>query len=255
MFTDLRDKIAVVTGGARGLGWQMAAALAGQGCHVALLDILESSDDGAARIARQHGVRAVGIRCDVTDPGSAAQAMAEVVDQLGVPQVLVNAAGICLHADALEVTPEDWRRVIDIDVNGVFFTSQAFVREVTKAGGSASIINVASMSAFAVNVPQRQVSYNAAKAAVQQMTRSLAVEWISKGIRVNAVSPGYFRSDMTKQFLETNAEMGEFWVSRIPVGRMGEPEDLDGVTIFLASDASRYVVGECIVIDGGYTLI
>ncbi len=255
MFTDLRDKIAVVTGGARGLGWQMAAALAGEGSHVALLDILESSGDGAARIAEQHGVRAVGIRCDVTDPGSAAQAMAEVVDQLGVPQVLVNAAGICIHADALEVTPEDWRRVIDIDVNGVFFTSQAFAREVTRAGGSASIINVASMSAFAVNIPQRQVSYNAAKAAVQQMTRSLAVEWIGKGIRVNAVSPGYFRSEMTKQFLETNAEMGEFWVSRIPVGRMGEPDDLDGVTIFLASDASRYVVGECIVIDGGYTLI
>jgi NAD(P)-dependent dehydrogenase (short-subunit alcohol dehydrogenase family) len=255
MFTDLRDKIAVVTGGARGLGWQMAAALAGEGSHVALLDILESSGDGAARIAEQHGIRAVGIRCDVTDPGSAAQAMAEVVDQLGVPQILVNAAGICIHADALEVTPEDWRRVIDIDVNGVFFTSQAFAREVTRAGGSASIINVASMSAFAVNIPQRQVSYNAAKAAVQQMTRSLAVEWIGKGIRVNAVSPGYFRSEMTKQFLETNAEMGEFWVSRIPVGRMGEPDDLDGVTIFLASDASRYVVGECIVIDGGYTLI
>ncbi|MGI8416504.1 MAG: SDR family oxidoreductase [Nakamurella sp.] len=255
MFTDLKDKIAVVTGGARGLGLQMATALAGQGCHIALLDILDLAGESAAGIATEHGVKAVGIKCDVTDPDSAAAAMAQVVEQLGVPQVLVNAAGICIHADALDVSPQDWRRVIDIDVNGVFFTSQAFARAVTKAGGAACIINVASMSAFAVNIPQRQASYNAAKAAVEQLTRSLAVEWIGSGIRVNAISPGYFRSDMTKQFLEANPEMGEFWVSRIPAGRMGEPDDLDGVIVFLASDASRYVVGECIVIDGGYTLV
>lgn len=254
MFTDLKDKIAVVTGGARGLGLQMATALAGQGCHVALLDILDARDS-AAGIAEQHGVRAVGIGCDVTEPASAAAAMAAVAQQLGIPQVLVNAAGICIHTDSLDVSPEEWRRVIDIDLNGVFFSSQAFAREVTAAGGAASIINVASMSAFAVNIPQRQASYNAAKAGVQQLTRSLAVEWIGSGIRVNAISPGYFRSDLTKQFLDSNPAMGEFWLSRIPAGRMGEPEDLDGIIVFLASDASRYVVGECIVIDGGYTLV
>jgi NAD(P)-dependent dehydrogenase (short-subunit alcohol dehydrogenase family) len=160
-----------------------------------------------------------------------------------------------VHKDAVDLTPEDWRKVIDIDLNGVFFSSQAFARQVLLAGDKATIVNVASMSAFAVNIPQRQASYNAAKAGVEQLTRSLAVEWIGNGIRVNAISPGYFRSDMTKQFIEQNPEMGEFWVSRIPAGRMGEPEDLDGVVLFLASDASRYVVGECIVVDGGYTIV
>jgi NAD(P)-dependent dehydrogenase (short-subunit alcohol dehydrogenase family) len=256
VFSDLRDQIAVVTGGARGLGLQMATALAGQGCHIALLDLLdEQAAASAAQVTADHGVRAVGIGCDVTDPESMTSAIAAVVQQLGSPRILLNAAGIAAHKDATEVTPDEWRRVIDIDLNGVFFASQAFARQVLLAGDKATIINVASMSAFAVNIPQRQASYNTAKAGVEQLTRSLAVEWIGHGIRVNAISPGYFRSDMTKQFIEANPEMGEFWVSRIPAGRMGEPEDLDGIVVFLASDASRYVVGECIVIDGGYTIV
>ncbi|MEJ7651238.1 MAG: SDR family oxidoreductase [Nakamurella sp.] len=255
MFDDLNGRHAVVTGGARGLGYQMATALARMGCSVSLLDILEDVTASAERLSAEFGVAATGIHCDVTDPASVTKAMNAAVAANSTPAVLINSAGIAVHGDSVDVTPHDWRRVIDIDLNGLFFTSQAFARVVFAAGGQASVINVASMSAFVVNVPQRQASYNAAKAGVEQLTRSLAVEWIDRGIRVNAISPGYFASDLTKQFLDGNADLGEFWVSRIPAGRMGQPEDLDGIAVFLASDASRYVVGECIVIDGGYSIV
>lgn len=255
MFEDLQGKHAVVTGGARGLGYQMATALARSGCAVSLLDVLDDVGASAERIADEFGVTTASAHCDVTDPESIAAALRTVIAVNGTPQVLIAAAGIAVHRPSEEIEPDQWRRIVDIDLNGVFFSCQAFAREVFAAGGTASIVNIASMSAFVVNVPQPQAAYNAAKAGVEQLTRSLAVEWIGRGIRVNAVSPGYFASDMTKQFLETNREMGEFWVSRIPAGRMGEPEDLDGVTVFLASDASRYVVGECLVIDGGYSIV
>lgn len=254
MFDDLAGKVAVVSGGARGLGYEMASALASQGCQIALLDLLDASDS-ATKLAQQYDVRTTSAHCDVTDPESVAAAVESAVDALGTPQVLVNAAGIAVHKDALELAPDEWRRVIDINLNGLFFVSQAVGRQVVDAGGTASFINIASMSAFAVNIPQRQASYNASKAGVEQLTRSLAIEWIDKGIRVNAISPGYFRSQMTAQFIDDNPDMGKFWIERIPAGRMGEPEDLDGVTVFLASDASKYVVGEVIVIDGGYTIV
>jgi NAD(P)-dependent dehydrogenase (short-subunit alcohol dehydrogenase family) len=149
----------------------------------------------------------------------------------------------------------EWRRVVDINLTGTFLACQAFARSVLAAGGSGSIVNVSSMSAFVVNVPQRQAAYNASKAGVDQLTRSLAVEWVARGIRVNAIAPGYFLSDMTRQFIDANPETGEGWRARVPAGRLGEPPDLRGLVVFLASDASRYVVGESVVIDGGYSLV
>ncbi len=255
MFEDLRGKVAVVTGGARGLGLRMATALAGQGCDVALFDVLPAVADSASALAGSAGVRAVGVHCDVTDAASIEQAYAEAVGALGVPAILVNAAGITTWSDSLDTTPEQWRRVIDINLTGTFLTCQAFARAVIAGGGTGAVVNVSSMSAFVVNVPQHQVSYNASKAAVDQLTRSLAVEWISQGIRVNAVAPGYFLSDMTRQFVDSNPELAAGWVERIPAGRMGEPPDLDGLVVFLASDASRYIVGESVVIDGGYSIV
>lgn len=255
MFEDLAGKVAVVTGGARGLGYQMATALARAGCHVGLLDVSDRVAESAGTLGSEFGVPTASAVCDVTAPASVDAAIGAVADELGTPGVLIAAAGITIHADSLDTTPEDFRKVLDINLNGVFFSCQSFARRVIADGGRASIITIASMSAFAVNIPQRQVSYNASKAGVEQLTRSLAVEWIDQGIRVNAISPGYFRSDMTKQFIEQHPDLGEYWVSLIPAGRMGEPEDLDALTVFLASDASRYVVGECIVIDGGYSLV
>lgn len=255
MYEDLRGKIAVVTGGARGLGLQMAGALAAQGAEIALVDLLPEVTDSAAALAHARGVRTVGISADVTVSESIGGAVAAIAGSLGAPSILVNAAGITAWGDSIDVTADSWRRVIDVNLTGTFLSCQAFARSVLGTGGRGTIVNVSSMSAFVVNIPQHQASYNASKAAVDQLTKSLAVEWISKGIRVNAVAPGYFLSDMTKQFLDSNEELGKYWNTLIPAGRMGQPADLDGLVTFLASDVSQYIVGESIVIDGGYSVV
>jgi NAD(P)-dependent dehydrogenase (short-subunit alcohol dehydrogenase family) len=254
MFDDLRGRVAVVTGGGRGLGLEMADALASQGAHVALLD-QASSADAAAGLAERRGVRAMPLAADVTRPDELAAAFAQTGAVLGTPRILVNAAGISIWGDADEMPAEQWRKVLDVNVTGTFLSCQAFARTVLGAGVPGTIVNVSSMSAFVVNTPQHQSAYNTSKAAVDQLTRSLAVEWIGQGIRVNAVSPGYFLSDMTRQFIENNPELGAGWTARIPAGRMGDPADLRGLVTFLASDASRYVVGESVVIDGGYSIV
>jgi NAD(P)-dependent dehydrogenase (short-subunit alcohol dehydrogenase family) len=255
VYEDLKGKIAVVTGGARGLGLQMATALAAHGAEIALIDLLPEVTESAARLAQAKLVRTVGISADVTNADSIGGAIAAIAGSLGTPSILVNAAGITEWGDSIDVTPEKWRKVIDVNLTGTFFSCQAFARSVFAAGGGGAIVNVSSMSAFVVNIPQHQVSYNASKAAIDQLTKSLAVEWISRGIRVNAVAPGYFLSEMTRQFLDSNAELGKYWTHLIPAGRMGEPADLDGLVAFLASDVSKYIVGESIVIDGGYSIV
>ncbi len=254
MFEDLRGRVAVVTGGGRGLGLEMADALAEQGARIALLDLVV---DQAVpqRISATREVDAAGFVCDVTDTESIGRAFAAIERQLGTPGVLVNAAGIASWADSATVPAAAWRQVIDVNLTGTFLTCQAFAGAVVAGQGSGTIVNVSSMSAFVVNVPQHQAAYNASKAGVDQLTRSLAVEWADRGIRANAIAPGYFLSDMTRQFVDKNPEIGAGWRARIPVGRIGEPADLRGLVTFLASDASRYVVGESIVIDGGYSII
>ena len=255
MFEDLHGKVAVVTGGARGLGLEMADALSELGCAVALLDVGDGVESSAAGLGERRGVRTMGLHADVTDDAALAAAFDRVVGEMGTPAVLVNAAGIAAWSPAEEMPAAEWRRVIDINLTGTFLTCQAFARVVLAAGTGGSIVNVSSMSAFVVNVPQRQAAYNASKAGVDQLTRSLAVEWVERGIRVNALAPGYFLSDMTRQFIDANPEVGEGWRARVPAGRLGEPPDLRGLVAFLASDASRYVVGESVVIDGGYSIV
>ncbi len=255
MFEDLDGRVAVVTGGARGLGLEMADALAEAGCAVALLDVGNGLESSAAELGARRAVRTIGLHADVTDDVALAGAFDRVVDELGTPGVLVNAAGVAAWSEAEEMRAVQWRRVVDVNLTGTFLSCQAFARTVFRAAGTGSIVNVSSMSAFVVNVPQRQAAYNASKAGVDQLTRSLAVEWVGRGIRVNAVAPGYFLSDMTRQFIDSDPETGEGWRARVPAGRLGEPADLRGLVVFLASDASRYVVGESVVIDGGYTLV
>lgn len=254
-FTDLDGRVALVTGGARGLGYSVAEALAAQGCRVALLDVLPDVADSAERLAADHGVETTHAVTDVTSPDSVGAAFGHVAATLGTPQVLVTAAGITLWNDTVDVSPQEWRRVMAVNLDGTFFALQAFARGLLAAGRPGSAVLVASMSGSIVNLPQRQASYSASKAAVSMLAKATAVEWAARGIRVNSVSPGYFLSQMTRQFTDANPDLAAQWVGQIPMGRMGEPADLHGLVTFLASDASAYLTAQDLVIDGGYTAV
>lgn len=255
MELNLTGKTAVVTGGARGIGLTVARALAAEGLNVALLDLLDGVTDEAQRLADDFGVKAYGQRLDVTDQDATNAAFDAVRDELGTPQVLLTAAGIEINGDSIDVTAAEWRKVIDVNLTGTFFASQAFGRGLLDAGLPGSAILIASMSGLIVNVPQWAASYNSSKAAVAHLAKSLAVEWAAVGIRVNAMSPGYVLTDLTRQIIEREPELEAGWVSLIPQGRMATPEDLTGLVVFLASDASSYLTGQQLVIDGGYTAV
>lgn len=253
--TDLEGRTAVVTGGARGIGLAIARELATRGANLALGDLNPDVSDVAAELGAEADVTTLGTSLDVTDPDSVDAVFRTVTETLGPPDLLVNCAGITHARAAIDVTPAEWNRVLAVNLTGTFLTCQAFARSCVAAGSPGVVVNIASMSGRIVNVPQPQASYNASKAAVEALTKSLAVEWIPLGIRVNAVSPGYIASDMTRQFIDANPEMGAFWRSRIPTGEMGEPEDVAGLVAWLLSPAARYVVGQSFVIDGGYTIV
>lgn len=252
---DLEGTVAVVTGGARGLGYSMASALAAQGCPVALLDVLSEVDVSAGRLGQEFGVPTSAVRVDVTDREAVQAAFEQTVTILGTPEVLVTAAGVTVWTDAVDIDAEEWRRVMSVNLDGTFFAAQAFARRLVTSERSGSAILIGSMSGSIVNVPQHQTSYNTSKAAVAHLAKSLAVEWAGHGVRVNSIAPGYFLSQMTRQFTGQNPDLAAGWVSRIPLGRMGEPEDLHGLVVYLASEASGYLTGQDIVIDGGYTAI
>ncbi len=255
IYPDLAGRTALVTGGARGLGLAIARALAASGVRVALVDLSDDVAAAAEELARSSSVKTVGIVADVTDETRLAEVVAQAANTLGRATILVNSAGIGLDAGGLDMRREQWDRVMSVNVTGTFLASQAFARACVAAGTGGSIINLASMSARIVNIPQQQSAYNASKAAVEALTRSLAVEWLPHGIRVNALSPGYILTDMTRDFVAEQPEMARFWRERIPYGEMGTPEDVAGAVTFLASSQARYIVGQSIVIDGGYTLV
>lgn len=245
----------MVTGGGRGLGLSMARSLAARGADIALFDVLPRVESVAAELAARSGRQVVGHHVDVTDDESVLAGLDLASDALGVATVLVNAAGIAMDKPALETSTAEWRRVIDVNLTGAFVVCREFARRVVDAGLTASIVNIASMSGMVVNVPQQQAAYNTSKAGVSMLTKSLAVEWIPLGIRVNAIAPGYFASDMTREVAAREPQMRDEWLRRTPAGRMGEPDELGDLVAYLAGDGSRFVVGETVVIDGGYTLL
>lgn len=249
----LKGKTLLVTGGARGIGKCVAEAAAGAGANIVLVDVLEEVAQKSAReIAEKYGVKAVACRCDVTDPVQVDGLFEWCSKEVGDIQLLFNNAGICQHKDALTLAYTDWQRVIDVNLNGIFLVARAFARALVAKGLPGAIVNTASMSASIVNIPQEQASYNASKAGVRHLTKSLAVEWAKYGIRVNCISPGYIATDLIS---EVRRDWVEQWVASIPAGRMGKPEELCGAVICLLSDSSSYTSGCDMVIDGCFTCV
>jgi NAD(P)-dependent dehydrogenase (short-subunit alcohol dehydrogenase family) len=247
---ELKGRVALITGGARGIGKACAAALAEMGADVALLDIHKENLAAAVADMKAFGVRAVSSLCDVTVAGEVEDAFRQAVEAFGRLDILVNSAGITIWAKAEEMTEEQWDRVIDLDLKGTFLCCQQAARTMIPQK-SGSIINIASMSGQIVNIPQCQVSYNAAKAGVMQLTKSLAVEWAPHNIRVNSLSPGYTATEMTMTVPEYHAG----WEALIPMRRMARTDELIGAVVYLASDASTYTTGHDLVIDGAYTCV
>ena len=247
-------RVAVVTGGARGIGRAVAEVLVQAGARVAVadrdLDVAKSTAEALNEIRADS---AIAFEMDVTSKPSIAAAASQIAHALGAVDILVNNAGIVKNAPSIEVTEEDWRSVIDVNLNGVFYCSQVFGAEMVKAQKGV-IVNIASIAGEVPVRPQPQASYNASKAGVNLITKSLAVEWAKTGVRVNAVAPGYIATELTIAG-RSNPDWYPVWLSSTPLGRLGEPPEVARAVLFLASDAASYITGTTLTVDGGYTAI
>jgi len=243
----LTDRVAVVTGGNRGLGLAFTRALAQAGGRVG---IVARDDAKTADAIRELPEGVHGFHADVRSRADVERVVPEIVSVLGGVDILVNNAGACVHAPALEVTDEDWSEVVTTNLTGVWNCCQAFGRHMADNGGG-TIVNIGSMSGMIVNRPQWQPAYNASKAAVHHLTRSLAAEWAPLGIRVNALAPGYVKTEMAPV---DRPEFRQHWIDDVPMRRYATPEEIAPSVVYLASDAASFTTGTVLVTDGGYTL-
>lgn len=247
---NIKGRKALVTGAGRGIGKELAVTLAEAGCDVALFGLHKDTLAPVALEIEKLGVRCIYCEGDVARKSDVDRAFAETAKQFGSLDICVNNAGVSMQTPVEEIPETDWDHIMDTNMKGVFLCSQAAAR-IMIPRKSGSIINIGSISARIVNVPQKQAVYNTSKAGVVMLTRSSALEWAAYGIRVNTISPGYMKTEMT---LSTMKPLFPAWEALTPMGRLGEPKELRGALLFLASDAASYMTGHDLVVDGGYTV-
>ncbi|KAG9237659.1 hypothetical protein BJ875DRAFT_369441 [Amylocarpus encephaloides] len=260
----LEGRVGVVTGGARGLGLVMSQAMVISGADVAIVDLnKEEAEKQALELVasfKKENPGAVNIPkvtahyADVSSQESVEAAIAEVIEQHGKIDNLVTSAGFTENFEAINYPIDRVRKLWGVNVDGTYLFAIAVAKHLMERKAPGSMVFIGSMSGAIVNVPQPQAPYNAAKAAVRHLASSLAVEWAHAGIRVNCISPGYMLTALTKKILDDNPDLKKQWTSLIPQGKMGQPEDLMGAVTYLSSDASNYVTGADLRVDGGYTI-
>ena len=248
---DLSNRVAVITGGGRNIGLACAHALAEAGAKIIIAEIDPQVAASGHQEMTKAGFESEVLQLDVTNPADVNAAADRVVSLHGGVDILVCNAGVAFNTPAEEMPGEEWLKVIDINLNGVFWCCRAFGGHMLNAG-KGSIINIGSMSGIISNKPQPQCHYNASKAAVHMLTKSLAAEWADRGVRVNAVAPTYIETAMTRRGMD-NAEWFQTWLEMTPMGRVGQTPEIASVVLFLASDASSLMTGSIVVADGGYT--
>ena len=246
----LNGRVAVVTGSTRGLGEGFARALGDAGASIAIVG--RDAEAGRRVVAdlEARGTASTFIAADITERENVEAVLEATMARFGRVDILVNNAGTCVHAPALDVTPDEWRQVMNVNLDALWTCSQVFGRQFVEQG-SGVIVNIGSMSGVIVNRPQWQPAYNASKAAVHQLTRSLAAEWAPFGVRVNALAPGYIKTEMSPV---DDPRYRQNWIDDAPMKRYGTIEELAPAVVFLASDASSFVTGSVLVADGGYTV-
>lgn len=246
----LRGKVALVTGGNRGIGKAIATGFAEAGAAVAVVGRDEDKSAETVEELRAIGATAIAIKADVVERSELEAMVDTATEALGPIDVLVNNAGIGFHANALTLTDSDWRRAFDTNLDAVWMASQIVGRQMT-ARRTGSIINIGSISGFIINRPQWHSPYGITKAAVHHLTKSLAAEWASKGVRVNAIAPGYVKTEIASTEYE---DYRHYWRDEVPMQRYATPEEIAPTALLLASDAGSFITGSVFVIDGGYTL-
>lgn len=247
----LNDRVAVVIGAAQGIGRATAFALADLGASIVAMDWNATQVAETAKDLENAGFPAVAHTVDVANSEAVRDGMAAVAKDFGRLDAMVNCAGVACHGDSLELPDEEWDRIISINLTGAFWAAREAGRQMIALGQPGSIVTIGSISGEVANVPQHQTAYNASKAGVHTMTKCLAVEWATEGIRVNAIAPGYVETELTRGGIE-NPVWFSRWSDLTPMGRVGQPDEIASLAAFLSTDAASYMTGSVVVVDGGY---